>query len=320
MDIKNQQRLSGKVCVITGSGGGIGRVEALHFAAEGAQVVVNDIGKTESGRFTADEVVDEIREAGGEAVSAPYSIATMEGAQQIINCAIEQYGKIDILVNNAGLKAANPIEHISENQWDRIVDSHLKGAFALTKFAVPHFKKQQSGVIVNIGSESGLGHPFNSAYASAKEGMVGLTRSVARELGRFGIRCNLIRPRAGSVSGPTAKAYSVWQPVIQALGPYALGNRGNLRELTYPEQVAPLVVWLATDKAQNVNGRSFFVSGDEVGLWSEPELTRVAVREGGWNLDALDTSGEKFLTAGLANDFLIENPLEGDDPFHEHLQ
>lgn len=317
MAYSDKKRLAGKVAIITGSGRGIGRCEALLMAQQGAKVVVSDIGTDVEGASTAGKVAAEIRAAGGEAVALADSVATMEGARRTVEQAIQSYGGLDILVNNAGLRAGNPIDKLSEEQWDLIADSHLKASFAMIKFAVPVFKRQ-GGVIVNTGSEAGLGMIFNSAYAAAKEGIAGLTRSVAREQGRFGIRCNMIRPRANVNTGGGEwgkQVFAKWTPMVKALGRYWIGDRGmsGLNRAAHPEQVAELVVWLCTDAAANVNGRSFFVAGEEVGLWSEPELIRSLARPGGWDLDSLDAFARDAMTADLTNPFLIEDPLKGDE-------
>jgi NAD(P)-dependent dehydrogenase (short-subunit alcohol dehydrogenase family) len=196
MTDSHTKRLAGKVAIITGSGRGIGRCEALLMAQQGAKVVVSDIGTNAQGASTAATVAEEIHTSGAEAVSLTDSVATLDGAQHTVEQALQSYGRLDILVNNAGLRAGNPIDKLTEEQWDLVANSHLKASFAMTKFAVPVFKRQGGGVIINTGSEAGLGMIFNSAYAAAKEGIAGLTRSVAREQGRFGIRCNMIRPRA----------------------------------------------------------------------------------------------------------------------------
>jgi len=305
-----QKRLIGKVAIVSGSGRGIGRCEAMLLARQGAKVVVNDIGKDPDGKRRADKVAQEIHAEGGEAVVSTDSISTLEGANRTVQTAVKTFGRLDILVNNAGLRAPTAIDEITEEQWDLVLDSHLKGTYALIKFAVPIFRNQRSGVIINTGSESGLGHPFNSAYGAAKEGIAGLTRSLARELGRFGIRCNMIRPRAATPGGPEfMEMYEKWMPIARALGPYWLGERGHVRtgEMN-PERVAALVVWLCTDAAVNVNGRGFYVAGEEVGLWSEPELVRCMTRPGGWNLDTLDEFGPESLIIGLTNKFLIKDP------------
>src|SRR5208282_2924747 len=174
---------------------------------------------------------------------------------------VHSFGRLDILINNAGLRGGNPIDKMTEEEWDRVVDSHLKSSFAMIKFAVPVFKHQGGGVIVNTGSEAGLGMIFNSAYAAAKEGIAGLTRSVAREQGRFGIRCNMIRPRATVNTGGGewgAQVFHKWAPVVRAMGRYWMGDRGQsgFKRAAHPEQVAELVVWLCSEAAANINGRS----------------------------------------------------------------
>ena len=318
MTDSHTKRLAGKVAIITGSGRGIGRCEALLMAQQGAKVVVSDIGTNAQGASTAGKVAAEIQAAGGEAVSVTESVSTLDGAQHTVEQALQSYGRLDILVNNAGLRAGNPIDKLTEEQWDLVANSHLKASFAMTKFAVPVFKRQGGGVIINTGSEAGLGMIFNSAYAAAKEGIAGLTRSVAREQGRFGIRCNMIRPRATVNTGGGAwgqEVFAKWLPMVKALGRYWIGDRGlsGFNRPAHPEQVAELVVWLCTDAAANVNGRAFYVAGEEVGLWSEPELIRSLTRPGGWDLDSLDSFAREAMTADLSNPFLIEDPLQGDE-------
>jgi 3-oxoacyl-[acyl-carrier protein] reductase len=313
-----KQRLKGKRAIVTGAGRGIGRCEALLLAYQGAKVVASDIGVDLEGSSTALKVADEITAAGGAAIHTTESVATLTGAQRTIDAAVQSFGGLDILVNNAGLRAGNPIDRLTEEQWQSVLDSHLKATFAMIKFAVPVFKRQGSGVIINTGSEAGLGMIFNSAYAAAKEGIAGLTRSVAREQGRFGIRCNMIRPRATVNTGGGewgAQVFQKWSPMVKALGRYWIGDRGQsgFKRPAHPEQVAELVVWLCTDAAANINGRSFYVAGEEVGLWSEPELTRSLTRPGGWDLDSLDDFAAEEMTRDLANPFLIPNPLDTDD-------
>jgi 3-oxoacyl-[acyl-carrier protein] reductase len=306
------KRLVGKVAIVTGAGRGIGRSEALLLAAEGAKVLVNDVFIENRGG--ADEaqiamgVVAEIRAAGGEAAANADSVASMQGAERIVNSALREFGRLDILINNAGNVRPGNIYEMNEYDWDRVVQTHLKGAFAMIRFASPTFCRQGSGVIINTGSESGLGHPTMTNYSAAKEGVVGLTRSVARELGRFGLRCNAIRPRAltQSVQNLGQTAFRSAQSLERALGKYSLGNRGNVLTDGGPEHVAPLVVWLCTDAAKNVNGRTFYICGDEIGLFSEPELICSLSRIGGWDLDSLDDYARERLIADLTNDFVLE--------------
>jgi 3-oxoacyl-[acyl-carrier protein] reductase len=310
------KRLAGKVAIVTGAGRGIGRSEALLLAVEGAKVVVNDVFIENRGEANeapiAAGVVEEIRVAGGEAVASLDSVASMTGAERIVNSALREFGRLDILINNAGNVRPGNIYEMNEYDWDRVIQTHLKGAFAMTRFASPVFCRQGAGVIINTGSESGLGHATMANYSAAKEGIVGLTRSVARELGRFGVRCNAIRPRALTQSVQTLNqtAFSRAQSLERALGKFSLGNRGNIPSDGGPEQVAPLVVWLCTDAAKNVNGRTFYVCGDEIGLFSEPEVVCSLSRSGGWTLDSLDSYARERLIGDLTNDFLLEGHPE----------
>ena len=297
-------RLAGKVAIVTGAGRGIGREEALLLANQGAKVVVNDVGRHPG--ETAQDVVNRIREMGGEAEANTDSVASMEGAARLIDTAVAKFGRLDILVNNAGVIAPGEVSNLTEEDWDKVIAVHLKGTFATIRHASPVFKRQRSGVIVNTGSESGLGHPAMGNYSAAKEGIVGLTRTAARELGRFGVRCNAIRPRA--ITEGTSEyfeRFNRWQPLADALGRYYLGARGHVGGEIRPTAVATLVVWLCSDAAANVNGRTFYVGGDEIGLWSEPELTRSLSREGGWTLDTLDSFARGRLIGDLTNDFLL---------------
>lgn len=299
-----QKRLDGKVAIVTGAGRGIGREEALLLAREGAKVVVNDVGRHPG--ETAQDVVTRIREAGGEAEANTDSVAAMDGAARLIGTAVTKFGRLDILVNNAGVIGPSEISGMSEEDWDRVIAVHLKGTFATIRHASPVMKRQHSGVIINTGSESGLGHPAMGNYSAAKEGIVGLTRTVARELGRFGIRCNAIRPRANTEgTSEYAERFHRWQPLADALRRYFLGARGHIGGEIKPTAVATMVVWLCSDAAANANGRTFYVGGDEIGLWSEPELICSLSREGGWTLDAMDNFARQRLVGDLRNDFLI---------------
>ncbi len=306
-----KQRLAGKVAIVTGAGQGIGREEALLLAREGAAVVINDIGhERETREPTANRTVAEIRAAGGKAMADTSNGATVDGAAHLVNTAISEFGRLDILINNAGLARPEELEHMTEQQWDFVQANNLKNTFLMIKHAIPHFKRQHAGVIVNTGSESGLGHPTMANYSAAKEGVAGLTRAAARELGRFGIRCNAIRPRAGSVGAQRfSDRVSKWQPLMDALGRYWLADRGHIKSLAGPERVAPLVVWLCTDAAANVNGRTFWVGNDDVGLWSEPEVIRTLTRPGGWDLDSLDELAPERLTYDLTNLFLLKDSI-----------
>jgi NAD(P)-dependent dehydrogenase (short-subunit alcohol dehydrogenase family) len=313
-----EKRLEGKVAIVTGSGRGIGRAEVMMLAREGAKVVVSDFGTDEEGRPSAEAVAEEIKALGGEAVAAREDLMQAAGAQRTVDTAFDAFGGLDILVNNAGLRGGNPVHKLDEEVWDRVVDSHLKSSFLMIKYAVPQLRKRGGGVIINTGSEAGLGMVFNSAYASAKEGLAGLTRCIAREEGRYNIRCNLIRPRAtaGQTGGGewfAQKLQGEWRPLLQALGTYWIGDRGATYDhAAPPDSIAAFVAWLCTPAAENLNGRDFFVGGDEVAIISQPQWATAMFQEGGWTLEALDRMAPR-MTRGLTDPFRVQNPFTSDD-------
>lgn len=302
------RRFAGKVAIVTGAGRGIGRAEAMLLAAQGAKVVVNDVGSQPLGggkdTSVAGSVVEEIRAAGGEAVANTDSVADMDGGKRIVETAIKSFGRLDILINNAGVVRPRIIFNMSEEDWDTILDVNLKGHFVPIRFASPIFREQKSGVIVNTASESGLGHLGQASYSASKEGVVGLTRTVARDLARYGVRCNAIRPRAYTRLANDESLEAMLRSE-QLLGRPAIGeNWANPQAFkeSKPEHVAALAVWLCSDAAQEVNGRTFVVGGDEVGIYPEPVAVKSIFRRGGWDLDALDEYGTRTLIAGLKND------------------
>lgn len=315
----NQIRLEGKVAVVTGSGRGIGRSEAMVLAKEGAKVVVSDFGKDAQGNNLAGLVTDEIRAAGGQAIAVTENLMTAEGAERTIEAARDSFGGLDIIVNNAGLRGGNPVHKLTEEQWDTVLGSHLKASFLMIKYGVPLLRERGGGVIINTGSEAGLGMVFNSAYASAKEGLAGLTRCVAREQARFNIRCNLIRPRAtaGNTGGGDWFAKNlagIWRPFVQSLGRYWIGERGHAGwdRPAPPDSIAAFVTWLCTPAAQHINGQDFFVGGDEVALLTPPQFVSTLYHEGGWTIDMLDRMAPN-MTAGMVDAFRVPNPFDNDD-------
>lgn len=315
----NKGRLQGKVAVVTGSGRGIGRSEAMALAREGAMVVVSDFGKDDQGNDLAALVTEEILAEGGKAIAVTENLMTAEGAQRTIEAAKNTFGGLDIIVNNAGLRGGNPIHKLTEEQWDTVLGSHLKASFLMIKYGVPLMRERGGGVIINTGSEAGLGMVFNSAYASAKEGLAGLTRCVAREQARFNIRCNIIRPRAtaGNTGGGDWFAKNlagIWRPFVQSLGRYWIGERGHAGwdRPAPPDSIAAFVTWLCTPAAQNINGQDFFVGGDEVALLSPPQFVSTLYHEGGWTVEMLDRMAPN-MTAGLVDSFRVPNPFDNDD-------
>jgi len=292
-------RLKGKVAIVTGAGRGIGKGEALALASEGAKVVVNDLGGAGDGTgalsSVADEVVAEIKKMGGEAVANYESVITMQGGENIVKTAVDAFGRLDILVNNAGILRDRMVYNMTEEEWDVVMKVHLYGHFFVTKPACSLFREQRSGRIINTSSRSGLGTSFGQAnYSAAKEGIVGLTRQVARDMGRYGVTCNAIRPTAGTRLTLNDELKKEWEKA----GRFEVTAR---LERTKPEDIAPLVVWLASDDSANVNGRTFYVETGKVSLYSEPVEEKAIVKVGGWTIDELFNFMPTTLAVGLVN-------------------
>ena len=304
-------RLKGKVAVVTGAGRGIGRAHALALAAEGAKVVVNDLGGAVDGtgadKSPADEVVAEIKKMGGEAVANYDSVSSMAGGENIIKTAIDTFGKIDILVNNAGVLRDRMIFNTTEEEWDTVISVHLKGHFTTTKFACIAFRQQRSGRIVNTASESGLGSLGQANYSAAKEGIIGLTRTVARDMGKYGITCNAIRPRAATRMTVNPELQAAMAKKAEA-GMGSIGTSSGLTAdeggsipLLGPEMVSPMVVYLCLDEAANINGCNFVVGGGEISLYSDPVPVRSIYKNGIWTIDELVALVPKSLAVDLVN-------------------
>jgi len=304
-------RLEGKVAIVTGAGRGIGRGEALLLASEGVRVVVNDLGGATTGEGgehgPAEEVVNEIKKMGGEAVANYDSVTSMEAGERMVKQALDTWGRLDILINNAGILRDRMVFNMTEEEWDAVVAVHLKGHFTITRPASMVFRQQRSGRIVNTGSESGLGNMGQANYSAAKEGIVGLTRTLALDLGRYGVTANAIRPRAGTrlTISPEMEAARARREAARAAGTAnedsAAQDAVSGIDALRPELVAPLVVYLCTDAAGNVNGRDFIVGGNEISLVTLPTRERTIYREGGWTLDALEKVFPSTLGSGLVN-------------------
>ncbi|OGO43275.1 MAG: hypothetical protein A2Z05_05020 [Chloroflexi bacterium RBG_16_60_22] len=283
------QRLKGKSAVVTGSGDGIGRGVALALAAEGAGVVINDIGRDASGKSAADRVAAEIKKAGGAAVANYDSVATMQGGENIIKTAVSNFGRIDILVNCAGnFKAVTTVE-VTEDIWDSIIAVHLKGHFSCSKAAVKEMIKQKSGRIINISSRAAAFGAASLPYSAAKAGILGMTSMLSAELKQHGITVNVILPSAET------KLFAGPAPNIGDNMPIA-PDRG-------PEFIAPLIAYLATDKAGNITGRYFYASGGDICIYGHPfklpgEAHMLVRKTGKWTLDELDAVIPRLLGAG----------------------
>jgi 3-oxoacyl-[acyl-carrier protein] reductase len=295
--------LDGKVVVITGSGRGLGRAEALLFASEGAKIVINDLGGGADGSggasAPADETVADIKKMGGQAVANYDSVATWKGGEGIINSAIQAFGRIDVLVNNAGILRDRMVFNMSEDEWDIIQKVHLYGHFYCTRAATPHMRQQRYGRIINTSSQAGLGNMGQANYSAAKEGIVGFTRTVAMDMAKYGVTCNCIRPIAATRLTLTPELQAAMEKKSkEAGGGLGLDIGAELKRMA-PEHIAPLVVYLASDAAANINGRTFFVGGGEVGLYSEPTILSSIFKDGVWTPKELSEIMPKSVTKGF---------------------
>jgi NAD(P)-dependent dehydrogenase (short-subunit alcohol dehydrogenase family) len=303
-------RLEGKVAIVTGGGRGIGRGVSLLLAEEGAKVVVADYGVAVDGSQPssgpAQDVVDEIKGKGGDAVPSYNTVATMQGGEAIIQTALDTFGRLDILINVAGILRDRMVFNMTPEEWDDVIAVHLKGHFATTKPASIIFRQQRSGRIICFSSTSGLiGNPGQANYGAAKAAIAGFARVVARDLGRYGVTCNYIAPGAATrmtASVPETSRQLRARAGIQSAATQAAAQQGaaplTLRE---PEYVAPMTVFLCTDKAWNINGQGFGVSGGVVSLLNQPLPFRTMYKPGMWTLDELERDVPTQLMVGIDN-------------------
>ena len=281
-------RLDGRVAIVTGAGRGIGRSVARLLASEGASVVVNDLGAAVDGSGhdsgPAHDVVAEIAEAGGKAVANGADISVFAAAENLVQTAIEEFGRLDILVNVAGILRDRMVFNMTEQEWDDVIRVHLKGTFNTTRFASAHWRSLRDETaqnrIINFTSVSGLhGAPGQPNYAAAKMGIVGLTWSSARALGKYGVTVNAISPGAATRmtdSVPTGRRRT----------------RPDVDEWS-PDNVAPIVAYLASERSGWITGRIIHSSGYEVSLYSNPEPVVRIVGTGPWQPDALAEQVER---------------------------
>jgi NAD(P)-dependent dehydrogenase (short-subunit alcohol dehydrogenase family) len=295
--------LTDKVAVVTGAGRGIGRGIALLLAQEGAQVVVNDLGGSVDGASQstspADEVVGEIIAAGGSAVANYDSVTSMEGGESMVQTAIDSFGRLDIVVTPAGILRDRMIFNMTESEWDDVIAVHLKGTFTVVKHACIVFRQQRSGRIVTFSSESGLfGNSGQGNYAAAKSGIAGFTKVVARDMGKYGVTANSIAPRAETrmiATVPDTARQMRDQRGVPA------GESTPQASTMDPEDIAPFVCYLASDRAANINGQIFLVYGGIITLLSQPRRVRTIFKQGQWELDELSSLVPSQVTQGLSN-------------------
>ena len=285
--------VEGKVILVTGAGGGIGRDIALALAAEGAKVVVNDIGTSPSGEGTdagpAQRVVEEIRAAGGEAVANTDSVSDAAAANRMVSCGLDHFGRIDGVVNNAGILRDRFFHKMSDDEWDAVIRVHLYGCYYVSRAAANHFKEQGSGAFVHMTSTSGLIGNFGQAnYSAAKMGVTALSKSIALDMARFQVRSNCISPFAwsrmvGSIPTDTAEQ----QARVE-----------KIKQMT-PNKIAPLAVYLLSDAARDVNAQVFTVRNNEIFLMSQPRPLRSVHRSEGWTAQHIAEHGMPALKASF---------------------
>ena len=265
--------MEGRVVVVTGSGGGIGRDIALLMARHGAKVVVNDVGASLAGEGhsvgPAQQVVGEIRAFGGEATASTDSVADPASAVRIIEHALDTFGRIDCVVNNADILRDRFFHKMSEEEWDAVLKVHLYGSYYVSRAVVERFKEQTSGSFVHMTSTSGLiGNLAQANYSAAKLGIAGLSKSIALDLQKYGVRSNCIAPFA-------------WSRMISSIKvdtPEQEARVEKIRQMT-PAKIAPLAVYLASDAAMDVNGQIFAVRNNELFVMSQPRPVRSVHRD-----------------------------------------
>jgi len=300
--------VAGKVAIVTGAGRGIGRGIALLLAQEGARVVVCDIGASLDGAGTdigpAQAVVDEIKKAGGAAIATTLSISEPANAEKIVAAALERFGRVDVLVNNAGILRDRIFHRMSWSDWSDVIDVHLHGSFAMSRACATHFREQNSGSFVHMTSTSGLVGNFGQAnYMAAKMAIVGLSRGIALDMARFNVRSNCIAPFA-------------WTRMIDSIPAETEQEKARvarIREMT-PEKIAPLTVYLASDRAEGITGQIFSVRNNEIYLFNQNRPIRTLHRSDGWTPEKLDAQlkgafGPSFTPLERSGDVFSWDPV-----------
>ncbi|MBI4267812.1 MAG: SDR family oxidoreductase [Chloroflexi bacterium] len=293
-------RLKDRVAIVTGSGQGIGKAIAIGLAQEGARVITNNRSAGTKGG-DAETAAKEIIDMGGQAVSFYGDVSTFAVAEKIVQTAVDRFGRLDIVINNAGADRPHMVWNMTEEEWDICIDSFLKGSFNCIRFAAAIMRKQNWGRIINTTSTAWLGTVGHCNYGAAKAGIVGLTRAVARELGRSGITCNAYAPTAGT-------RFTLAEDIIAGFKRrYEAGllTKERYEELTNPpgpETVAPFIAYLCTEEAGNINGQVFDVTGGNIAIYSEPvKKYQINKQKGLWTVDELIDLVPKELLKGYEN-------------------
>ncbi len=304
-------RMNGKVAIVTGGGRGIGRGIAMLLSKEGASVIVNDggcdVNGTGSSKEPADAIVAEISSSGGKAVANYENTSDMSGAENLIKCALDSYGQLDILVNSVGVISDRMIYQMTPSDWDIVIRNNVKGVFAPSKFAAILFRQQRSGRIVNMTSDAGLGDIGRSNFAAASEAVVGLTRTTARDLGKYGVTCNAISPMVHTRLFPgSVDEFRISKNTVPTRDERAgIGTGPPLQTWTGPgspddpDNVAPLAVYLCTESSPNINGYVFGIRRGSIFLYSNPTIEKAIHKWGNFTMDEMDILVPKMIGDGF---------------------
>ncbi len=305
-------RLKGLVAIVTGGGGGIGRGVSKWLAREGASVVVNDLGGALDGsggsRGPADTVIAEVKTEGGDAIASYDTVATFQGAERIVQKAIDTYGRLDILCHAAGVLSDRMVFNMTEDEWDTVVQTHLYGAFNIVRHAVPHMVRQRYGRILLFSSVSALGNVGQANYSSAKAGQIGLANALAQELAPHNITVNVVFP--GGDTRMTQGLPETSQAYIAQWGAPSVGA-AEVTDLRDPERNAPKVAYLCTEAAANITGRIFGTFGLPMTLYSQRQAIKVLHKDSPWTLEELETLMPNSLTQGLVSTVAADHQAEG---------
>lgn len=274
--------LNGKVCVVTGGGRGLGEATAIHLGELGATVVVNDLGTGPSGgdqsEEPATEVAETIEAAGGTAMAHFGDVSSLEYTQQLVDDTIEEYGRVDGVVNFAGILNDSLVHSMSGDEWDSVINVHLRGHFALLRNFASHWRQRSKADEIDsqrsflaLTSRSALGNPGQVNYSAAKSGIMGMTWSASQELARYDVRVNALMPTAFT---------RLIEEIPEEQRPFT-------EDEMPPEKIAPMVGYLMSEEAQDINGCILRAAGDAIGLVSEPSINRLAFNEGGWTAEGI---------------------------------
>jgi NAD(P)-dependent dehydrogenase (short-subunit alcohol dehydrogenase family) len=300
--------LEGRVAIVTGAGGGIGREMALALAGAGAKVVVNDIGASLAGEGAdqgpAERVAGEIRARGGAAAANTDSVSNWASANRIVQAALDAFGRIDCVVNNAGILRDRLFHKMTVEDWEAVIQVHLMGSFYVSRAAATHFREQERGAYVHMTSTSGLiGNVGQANYAAAKLGIAALSKSIALDMRRFNVRSNCISPFA-------------WSRMIASIPAETPEAKARVAKLQRMEagKIAPMAVFLASDAAKDVTGQIFAVRANEIFLMSQPRPVRSVHRAEGWTAEtiaeqALPALAPSFAPLDVSADVFSWDPI-----------